>query len=303
MGDFAEFASKSLLELIQKDKTLKLYEDKGFHWSSSKICTKVLKMDGTIDGGNGEYGQKEMIGYFVNLLSRISFLCKIADLRDVGGKEEKSIKDVLADLEGKVADVPVEFRDVDFTNIFISGEQYWREHWRTLLSIFLDIVAMTAHFDSSETKLKCEPKALISRRSSIDDIKETTFVNTFVAVATSLGVSDTLQVLLNDAIETGLNLRNNSDVIDDVEEWTKKEKFDEEFGLSTSKAICDTVGSKQVIVRRLKSEIVRFGCSRSTFPILIDICKIRRIGSFSSAGTPDENADPWANDVFAECEN
>ena len=171
-----------------------------------------------------------------------------------------------------------------------------------LLSIFLDVVAMTSYFDSTDAKLKCEPKDLISKRSSINDIKETTFVNAFVAIAAVLGVSDTLQVLLNDAIETGLNLRNNSDVIDDVAEWTKKEKFDVEFGLSTSKTICDAVGSKQVTVRRLKSVIVSFGCSRSTFPILMDMCKIKRIGTDDGGGTPDENADPWANDVFTECD-
>ena len=198
MGDFAEFASKKVLDAIQNAKTMKMYEDEGFHWSTSKICTKVLKMDGTMDSEGDEYDQKQMIEYFVNLISRAVLLANIADLRSIGGKTEKSIKDVLADLEGKIADVPTEFRDVDFTKIFTSGEHYWREHWRMLLSIFLDVVAMTSYFDSStDAKLKCEPKDLISKRSSINDIKETTFVNAFVAIAAVLGVSDTLQVLLS----------------------------------------------------------------------------------------------------------
>ena len=299
--NFVELASKTLFHAITKSKTLKIIEDEGFHWSKSKICRQVLKIDGTIDKGSGEYNLFEMIEYFVNLMSRVQLLSDIAKFRRIGLPTERSMKDVLADLEGKIADVPTEFRDVDFTKIFTSGGHYWREHWRMLLSIFLDVVAMTAHFDSTSdtTKLKCEPKDLISKRSSINDIKETTFMNAFEAIFKVLGHSDALQVLLNDTIETELNLRNDCDVIEDVAEWTKKEKFDVEFGLSTTKAICAIVRSKQVSVARLKSAIVGFGCTRSTLPILMDMCKIKLD---DGSGTPDESADPFANDPFAECE-
>ena len=129
MVDFAEFACETVLGALQKHKTLKLYEDKGFHWSSSKICKDILNIDGTIVGGNGSYGHDEMIKFFVGVLSRISLLHRIASLRNIGGKEERSIKDVADELETNLTDIPSKFRDVDFAKVFTSGEHYWREHW------------------------------------------------------------------------------------------------------------------------------------------------------------------------------
>ena len=61
MGDFAEFASKNVLDAIQSAKTMKMYEDEGFveHFE----VHKSVEMDGTMDSEGDEYDQKQMIEY------------------------------------------------------------------------------------------------------------------------------------------------------------------------------------------------------------------------------------------------